>query len=65
MKPSSGGSWAVGSFCPAQPVGFRQDKSEMVYSEIALSAQFQLRALETQGVKTPTIFKVSVAHYLF
>ena len=35
-----GGGGAVRSFCPAQPVDFRQEKTEMVYSENALSAQF-------------------------
>lgn len=33
MQLSSGGRWAVSSFCPAQPVDFRQDKTETVYSE--------------------------------
>lgn len=65
MKLSSGGRWAVSSFCPAQPVDFRQDKTEMVYSENALSSQFHLGALEIQGAKIQTIFKVSIAYYLF
>lgn len=44
-----GGRQAVRSFCPSQPVDFRQEKTEMVYSEDALSARFLLRALETLG----------------
>lgn len=35
-----------------------EEKTEMVYSENALSAQFRLRALEIQGGKIQTIFKV-------
>lgn len=65
VKPRSGGRWAVSSIRPAQPVDFRQDKTEMVYSENALSAQFHQRALETPGVKILTVFKVSKARYLF
>lgn len=52
------GRQAVRSFCPAQPVDFRQEKTEMVYSENAISAQFHLRALETWGGKIRTFFKV-------
>lgn len=58
MKLGLRGRQAVRSFCPAQPVDFRQEKTEMVYSENALSAQFHLRALETWGGKILTIFKV-------
>lgn len=65
MKPRSGGSWAVGSFLLAQPVDFRQDKTKAVYSANALSAPFHRRALETLGVKIPTVFKVSKGRYLF
>lgn len=65
MKARSGGSWAVGSFRLAQPVDFRQDKTETVYSENALSAPFQRRALETLGAKILTVFKVPKGHYLF
>lgn len=49
MEAGLGGRQAVRSFCPSQPVDFRQEKTEMVYSEDALSARFLLRALETLG----------------
>lgn len=34
-KPRSGGRWAVSPPHAAQPVGFRPDKTELVYSEKA------------------------------
>lgn len=49
MEAGLGGRRAVRSFCPSQPVDFRQEKTEMVYSEDALSARFHPRALETLG----------------
>lgn len=49
MEAGLGERQAVRSFCPSQPVDFRQEKTEMVYSEDALSARFHPRALETLG----------------